>query len=125
MEMPLCPVLFDSTSALLFCKGSPIVILVISSCIGRGTEVEVVDDSTLVKLSLFEEIGSISVDEDGSVSLEEKATSSCARISEAPEYFGEFSTEKKQTKFLMSKSANVKGLVVSTINIIKKICETK
>lgn len=93
MEMPLCPVLFDSTSALAFCNGSPPAVIVISSCTWADAEVEVLDDSTLVKWFLFEEIWSISVDEDVSASAEAKVTSSCGRMSEAPECLEEFSTE--------------------------------
>jgi hypothetical protein len=95
MEMPPCPVLFDwTTSVLAFCNGSLLEILLISSCISRGEEVEVLDDSTLIKFFLFEQIWLILVDVDASVSVEETATSSCARMSEAPDCIGECSTEK-------------------------------
>lgn len=88
MEMRLCPVRFDSISAL-----EP-ELPVISSCICGGAEVEALDDSTQVKWVLFEAICSISVDEDALVSEEGKSTSSGARVSEAPKSLGECSTEK-------------------------------
>jgi len=56
MEIPPCPVLFVATSVLEFCNGSLVEILVFSSYIRRAAEVEVLEDSTLVKLFMFEQI---------------------------------------------------------------------
>jgi len=94
MEIPPCPVLFVATSVLEFSNGSLVEILVFSSYIHRAAEVEVLEDSTHVKLFMFEQIWLVSVDEDASVSVEEKVTRSCARMSEAPDSLGDRSTEK-------------------------------